>query len=257
MEELLAPSRLGDLRGATQVDLFHGFEALQVECQSAPAHDGGAHGPGCRDRQRWPVALQIAHAVEQRGADRRPVEPAALHVVAVFHRHAPCQEQRAVEPQGQHELADHLLRPPARLAARCLGLGGTQDPGEHGALHAGLPLGRPPALARVASLDEIQVHRRGLRVHRELVVLHPVADGIEPFSVEDECYRHLAVADDAAVLLTAEEDGETHVLGWTRTDGDARVAYSALGHDQRSLEEPAHQRFLQHLLAWLTGEGPA
>lgn len=86
---------------------------------------------------------------------------------------------------------------------------------------------------------------------------HPVADGIEPFSVQDECYRHLAVAEDAAVLLTAEEDGETHVLGWTRTDGDARVAYSALGHDQRSLEEPAHQRLLQHLLAWLTGEGPA
>ena len=80
-----------------------------------------------------------------------------------------------------------------------------------------------------------------------------LTDGIEPFTVEDECYEHLAVADDATPLLGAELDGETHVLGWTRQEGAARVAYCALGHDRRSFAEPAHRRLLSRILRWLGG----
>lgn len=86
---------------------------------------------------------------------------------------------------------------------------------------------------------------------------HPVTDGIEPFTVEDECYEHLAVAPDASPFLTGTVQGRTHLLGWTREEGSARVAYSALGHDRRSLDEPAHQRLLGRILSWLTGAGPA
>jgi hypothetical protein len=86
---------------------------------------------------------------------------------------------------------------------------------------------------------------------------HPVSEGIEPFTVEDECYECLAVADDVAPFLAADAAGRTHTLGWTREEGSARVAYCALGHDQRSLEEPAHQRLLGRIITWLTGAAPA
>jgi type 1 glutamine amidotransferase len=45
-------------------------------------------------------------------------------------------------------------------------------------------------------------------------------------------------------------------LGWSRHEGSARVAYCALGHDQRSLDDPAHQRLLGRIIEWLT-EAPA
>lgn len=86
---------------------------------------------------------------------------------------------------------------------------------------------------------------------------HPVTDGIEPFTIEDECYECLAVADDAVPFLGADNEGEAHTLGWTREEGSARVAYCALGHDQRSLAEPTHQRLLGRTIAWLTEEAPA
>ena len=86
---------------------------------------------------------------------------------------------------------------------------------------------------------------------------HLLTDGVEPFTVEDECYEHLAVADDATTILSAEVDGRTHALGWVREGGRGRVAYSALGHDQRSLAEPAHQQLLGRIISWLTGATPS
>ena len=84
---------------------------------------------------------------------------------------------------------------------------------------------------------------------------HPITDGMEPFTIDDECYEHLAVAADAAPFLTGEAGGRTHTLGWTREADNARVAYCALGHDQRSLDDPAHQHLLQRILTWLTATG--
>ena len=86
---------------------------------------------------------------------------------------------------------------------------------------------------------------------------HPVTEGIGPFTIEDECYEHLVVADDAAPFLTGEAGGRTHTLGWTRDADRARVAYCALGHDQRSLHDPTHRRLLRNILAWLAGDGSA
>ncbi len=82
---------------------------------------------------------------------------------------------------------------------------------------------------------------------------HPITDGLDAFTVEDECYEHLVVAADARPFLSGTVGGTTHTLGWTRQEGPARVAYCALGHDQRSLEEPAHQQLLGRIIAWLTG----
>ncbi len=81
---------------------------------------------------------------------------------------------------------------------------------------------------------------------------HPVTDGIDAFTVEDECYEHLAVASDASPFLTGTVDGRTHTLGWTREEGSTRVAYGALGHNRRSFDAPAHQRMLGRIVSWLT-----
>ncbi len=81
---------------------------------------------------------------------------------------------------------------------------------------------------------------------------HPVVAGLSPFTVTDELYRFVEPADDAGVVATATDDeGIVHPAAWLHQSGAARVAYTALGHDERSLTEPGHRALLGRMVDWL------
>lgn len=85
--------------------------------------------------------------------------------------------------------------------------------------------------------------------------------GGEPFTVVDELYRFVTPADGARVVATAvDAEGTVHPQAWLHDapgPSSARVAYSALGHDARSLGDAAHRALLSRIVTWLTTEGDA
>ncbi|MDX3379888.1 ThuA domain-containing protein [Streptomyces niveiscabiei] len=59
------------------------------------------------------------------------------------------------------------------------------------------------------------------------------------------------------VLLTADESsyegggmGEDHPLAWTRTQGEGRVFYTALGHAEEAYDDPAFRAHLRGGITW-------
>lgn len=70
---------------------------------------------------------------------------------------------------------------------------------------------------------------------------------VEPFSVVDEEYQHVAVGPQAEILARS---GSGHPLVWLR-DGELRAAVCLLGHDRRSLDQPGHRALLGQLIDWL------
>jgi type 1 glutamine amidotransferase len=81
---------------------------------------------------------------------------------------------------------------------------------------------------------------------------HPIVEGVHDFEVVDEIYSFL---DDVGVepLMTAERAARPQPLLWARQVEGGRVAYDALGHDERSLTQPSHARIIRRAAAWVTG----
>jgi type 1 glutamine amidotransferase len=88
---------------------------------------------------------------------------------------------------------------------------------------------------------------------------HPIANGIEKIEVIDEEYGHKYV-----------EKVERHVVGkfkkrpegsqftdmdiiWTREEGQGRVVYIGLGHDEKTWNNPDFQKLVAQSLAWAAG----
>jgi type 1 glutamine amidotransferase len=85
---------------------------------------------------------------------------------------------------------------------------------------------------------------------------HPVAEGITDFVTNDELYIKLAWLEGNHVFLTAELDGETHPVAWSRAYGKGRVFKTTLGHDGLSFQTPQFQRLVLNGVAW-AGSGKA
>lgn len=81
---------------------------------------------------------------------------------------------------------------------------------------------------------------------------HEITAGIAPFEVEDEIY--MSAWDPAIdILATAEWSGRNHPLAWTKTHGEGRVFYTALGHGPGTFERPAMQRLMTQGTVWAGG----
>ena len=81
---------------------------------------------------------------------------------------------------------------------------------------------------------------------------HRLTAGLAPFTIVDELYRFVEPAPGAEIVATATDDGGTvHPITWLHHAGPARVAYNALGHDHRSLDNPDHRALLTRLIGWL------
>ncbi|HET6859392.1 MAG TPA: ThuA domain-containing protein [Streptomyces sp.] len=93
----------------------------------------------------------------------------------------------------------------------------------------------------------------GRSLVRKSAVHHPVTEGLGDFWVFDERYTDLDFTEERAVspLYVHLENGAAHPLLWTRTVGDSRVIYDALGHGPASFESPEHTELLRRSIRWL------
>ncbi len=79
---------------------------------------------------------------------------------------------------------------------------------------------------------------------------HPLTAGCEAFTVQDEHY--FMDMDDAGIdlFLAASSQHGVQPAGWTRREGDGRVAMLTPGHNIEVWLEPAYQTLLQNTLRW-------
>ena len=84
---------------------------------------------------------------------------------------------------------------------------------------------------------------------------HPITRGLPDFTLVDEIYTRLDLAEDAQPLAfaTQGEDPERWPILFAREVMGGRVVYDALGHDRRSIEQPIHAEMIQRGLCWLRG----
>jgi len=79
----------------------------------------------------------------------------------------------------------------------------------------------------------------------------PIVRNIDEFRIEDELYV-LGDFDPVVsrALATAELNGETHVVAYTKTYGAGRVYYLSLGHDERAFNHPSFRALVLGGLDW-------
>ena len=112
--------------------------------------------------------------------------------------------------------------------------------------------------------------------------VHPIVEKVSDFTLTDERYSYLRVADDLTILATHTHEAIEHPILWAHTyqsparertstaaqasasrggSADAppaRVVYDALGHDQRSYESPEHKEIIAASVRWLAcSENPS
>lgn len=77
-------------------------------------------------------------------------------------------------------------------------------------------------------------------------------DGIAPFTIHDELYRHAYDATNT-VHFFVEAGGEREPFVWSRTSGTGRVLYIAPGHTVSAVQHPQVREILRRGLAWACG----
>lgn len=88
--------------------------------------------------------------------------------------------------------------------------------------------------------------------HVHLVGNHPVREGLDDFTVQDERYTALRLHDVVEPIGEHEEGGARHPLIWAREFGRSRLVYDALGHDARSYDSEGHRAVIARALEWLS-----
>ncbi|MFT4210828.1 MAG: ThuA domain-containing protein [Microbacterium sp.] len=78
----------------------------------------------------------------------------------------------------------------------------------------------------------------------------PGWEDLRDFAIDDEAYTDLRILDGDTVLAWHDRDGVHHPLVWLRETNGCRVAYDALGHDERSYAPGAHRELVAALARW-------
>jgi type 1 glutamine amidotransferase len=105
-----------------------------------------------------------------------------------------------------------------------------------------------PGVSRHPPFGLTEVTVTSVRVERRCGF--PV-DDIGDFSLYDERYIFLTVADDVTVVASHEYEGRRHPLLLTHVTGTSRAVYDALGHDVRAYASAAHRALLVRAAKWL------
>ena len=106
--------------------------------------------------------------------------------------------------------------------------------------------GEAPLLPRATGV------RGGPVAEVHLVGNHPVREGLDDFTVQDERYADLHLTDVIEPVAEHVEEGVRHPLIWGRELGRSRLVYDALGHDTRSYDSAEHRALIAQALVWLS-----
>ena len=96
-------------------------------------------------------------------------------------------------------------------------------------------------------------HETGVFRSRIIDAQHPAMRGVKSFESWDETYVHNELTDDRRLLMVREQDGGYEPYTWVREQGQGRVYYTALGHDERTWRVPEFRHLLAAALRWTTG----
>jgi len=80
--------------------------------------------------------------------------------------------------------------------------------------------------------------------------------GIQPFLVKDELYRH-ETRSDIRVHFTAECQGESVPVVWTRKAGKGRVCYACPGHRSLAMRSESYRKILLQGVHWICDNNDA
>lgn len=155
-------------------------------------------------------------------------------------RYAPQRDAHAyaTSPALRHTFAAHVAGGGALLALHAAPICFDDWPGWRDVVGAAWDWDRschPP-------LGEVHVRVRGP---------HPLVDGIDDFTIHDEAYGFMDLADDIEPLATARHGDVDHPLLWVRRVGAGRVVTSTLGHGAESFDHPSHREILRRSVRWL------
>jgi len=79
---------------------------------------------------------------------------------------------------------------------------------------------------------------------------HPIAEGVEEFSVHDEHYFMEWEDPVADLIMTTVSEHGAQPGGWTRTYGRGRVCVLTPGHEAEVWTHPSYQKLLRNALYW-------
>jgi putative membrane-bound dehydrogenase-like protein len=96
-------------------------------------------------------------------------------------------------------------------------------------------------------------HNTGTFRARIVDAQHPAMRGVGSFEAWDETYMHNQLAGDIRVLMVREEAGGYEPYTWVRNQGQGRVFYTALGHDERAWKHEGYQKLLAQAAQWAAG----
>ncbi|MFO7669865.1 MAG: ThuA domain-containing protein [Bacteroidales bacterium] len=83
---------------------------------------------------------------------------------------------------------------------------------------------------------------------------HPVTKGMEVFTIHDEGYSNIRLAQDITPLLSTDHPESSPLVGWTKTSGQSTVVYLMLGHDRQAYQNPYFTRLVKQSIFWLADQ---
>ncbi|SFS71187.1 ThuA domain-containing protein [Paenibacillus sp. BC26] len=82
---------------------------------------------------------------------------------------------------------------------------------------------------------------------------HPITDGVEPFSLEEEPYMfEFHPAGSVNLLMEYVLEGQRYPAAWTDNRGKGRLVYLMPGHHKPSFLHPASRQLIRNSADWLT-----
>ncbi len=82
---------------------------------------------------------------------------------------------------------------------------------------------------------------------------HPISAGLQDFTVADELYLLDREPAGAKLLAFAVWEGKPRPMVYVRHYGEGRVAYIALGHDEKAWNHPSFKQLVVEAVRWLPG----
>jgi type 1 glutamine amidotransferase len=84
---------------------------------------------------------------------------------------------------------------------------------------------------------------------------NPVTKGLSDFEIFDETYKGFYVEEGVTPLLTTDEPSSTHIIGWSKKYGKARIVTLQSGHDVPTFENPNFRKLLSQAIEWVYNNG--
>jgi hypothetical protein len=81
---------------------------------------------------------------------------------------------------------------------------------------------------------------------------HPVAQGVEDFTIHDEGYSNLWIRDGVIPLLGTDHPDCEEIVGWVNKYDASTTIWLIFGHDKQAYQNDSFRELLGNSLDWLT-----